>query len=111
MRLLSGVFWTVLRAASTSRGAGTPASDSAASRLRYSSAVDPAASRLRYSSAVDPAASRLRYSSAVDPAASRLRYSSAVAAETIPGLLNAAAERSPGAVWLRTDDGTLTFGG
>jgi carnitine-CoA ligase len=34
-----------------------------------------------------------------------------VAAETIPALLNAAAERSPGAIWLRTDDGTLTFGG
>ena len=30
--------------------------------------------------------------------------------ETIPGLLAAAVERDAGATWLRTDDGTLTFG-
>ena len=29
--------------------------------------------------------------------------------DTIPGLLTAAAERDPAGVWLRTDDGTLTF--
>jgi crotonobetaine/carnitine-CoA ligase len=34
-----------------------------------------------------------------------------VAAETIPGLVVAAASRNPDGVWLRTDDGTLTFGG
>jgi crotonobetaine/carnitine-CoA ligase len=31
--------------------------------------------------------------------------------DTIPGLLAAAAERDPAGVWLRTDDGTLTFAG
>jgi crotonobetaine/carnitine-CoA ligase len=31
--------------------------------------------------------------------------------ETIPGLLAAAVERDAGATWIRTDDGTLTFGG
>ena len=31
--------------------------------------------------------------------------------QTIAGLLAAAAERDPGRVWLRTDDGTLTFAG
>src|SRR5262245_4877851 len=31
--------------------------------------------------------------------------------DTIPGLVVAAAARDPGGVWLRTDDGTLTFGG
>src|SRR5262245_10232724 len=31
--------------------------------------------------------------------------------ETIPGLVVAAAERDPGGTWLRTDEGTLTFGG
>ncbi len=30
---------------------------------------------------------------------------------TIPGLIAAAAERDPDGTWLRTDDGTLTFGG
>jgi len=30
-------------------------------------------------------------------------------AETIPGLLAAAADRDAGGTWLRTDDGTLTF--
>jgi carnitine-CoA ligase len=30
--------------------------------------------------------------------------------DTIPGLLGAAADRDPAGVWLRTDDGTLTFG-
>ncbi len=33
------------------------------------------------------------------------------ATETIPGLLAAAVDRDAGATWLRTDDGTLTFGG
>ena len=32
-------------------------------------------------------------------------------AETIPGLLAVAAARDPDGVWLRTDDGTLTFAG
>ena len=31
-------------------------------------------------------------------------------ADTIPGLLVAAADRDPSGVWLRTDEGTLTFG-
>ena len=31
--------------------------------------------------------------------------------DTIPGLLAAAARRDPDGVWLRTDDGTLSFGG
>lgn len=31
--------------------------------------------------------------------------------DTIPGLLAAAADRDPAGVWLRTDDGTLTFAG
>ena len=31
--------------------------------------------------------------------------------ETIPGLLAAAVDRDAGATWLRTDEGTLTFGG
>ena len=31
--------------------------------------------------------------------------------QTIPGLVAAAARRDPGAVWLRTDEGTLTFAG
>jgi carnitine-CoA ligase len=31
--------------------------------------------------------------------------------DTIPGLLTAAAERDPSGVWLRTDEGTLTFAG
>ncbi len=30
---------------------------------------------------------------------------------TIPGLVAAAAERDPGTIWLRTDEGTLTFAG
>ncbi len=30
---------------------------------------------------------------------------------TIPGLLAGAADRDPGGTWVRTDDGTLTFGG
>ncbi len=29
---------------------------------------------------------------------------------TIPGLLDQAAERDPGGIWLRTDDVTMTFG-
>ena len=33
------------------------------------------------------------------------------ATETIPALLAAAVERDAGATWLRTDEGTLTFGG
>jgi crotonobetaine/carnitine-CoA ligase len=33
------------------------------------------------------------------------------ATETIPALLAAAVDRDAGATWLRTDDGTLTFGG
>jgi crotonobetaine/carnitine-CoA ligase len=33
-----------------------------------------------------------------------------VTAQTIPGLLAAAAERDAGGVWLRSDEGTLTFG-
>jgi carnitine-CoA ligase len=33
-----------------------------------------------------------------------------VVPDTIPGLLIAAADRNPDATWLRTDDGTLTFG-
>ena len=32
-------------------------------------------------------------------------------AETIPGILATAAERNRDGVWLRTDEGTLTFGG
>ena len=31
--------------------------------------------------------------------------------DTIPGLFTAAVDRDPGGTWLRTDDGTLTFGG
>jgi crotonobetaine/carnitine-CoA ligase len=31
--------------------------------------------------------------------------------DTIPGLLDAAADRDPDGVWLRTDEGTLTFAG
>ena len=31
--------------------------------------------------------------------------------QTIPGLVAAAAQRDPGAVWIRTDEGTLTFAG
>ncbi len=31
--------------------------------------------------------------------------------QTIPGLVAAAAQRDPGAVWLRNDEGTLTFAG
>lgn len=31
--------------------------------------------------------------------------------DTIPGLFVAAVDRDPGGTWLRTDDGTLTFGG
>ena len=31
--------------------------------------------------------------------------------DTIPAILVAAAERDPDGVWLRTDDGTLTFSG
>src|SRR4249919_1924163 len=33
------------------------------------------------------------------------------ATDTIPALLAAAVERDAGATWLRTDEGTLTFGG
>jgi carnitine-CoA ligase len=34
-----------------------------------------------------------------------------VSNDTIPGLLSTAVDRDAGAAWLRTDDGTLTFGG
>jgi crotonobetaine/carnitine-CoA ligase len=34
-----------------------------------------------------------------------------VSNDTIPGLLSSAAARDAGGTWLRTDDGTLTFGG
>ncbi len=46
-------------------------------------------------------------------AASRARRltDGATVPDTIPGLLATAAERDPAGVWLRTDDGTLTFAG
>ena len=57
----------------------------------------------------EPARHLARGSADVDPGAEDPE--DMVANDTIPGLLSSAVERDAGGTWLRTDEGTLSFGG